>query len=43
MPQYGRRRLIRMKDISITGILVLAVTIAVAIIIANWASKKIAV
>lgn len=28
-----------MKDFSITGMLVLAVVIAVAILIANWASK----
>lgn len=28
-----------MKDVSLTAMLVLAVTIAVAILIANWASK----
>lgn len=32
-----------MKDVSITGMVVLAVVIAVAILIANWASKKLAV
>lgn len=29
-----------MKDVSITGMLVLAFTIAVAIILANWLSKR---
>jgi len=28
-----------MKDVSLTAMLVLAVTIAVAILIANWASR----
>ena len=29
-----------MKDFSMTGIVILAVAIAVAILLANWASKK---